>query len=367
MTKAIPNSCMFEDVITMIRILELIPQHRWVTIAQIHEQLEAQGVKIHRRTLQRYLKTIRENPDVFPIKTNAVSKPYGFQWSAGGHGVHLPALGPQETLLLRLADEHLHYQMPAPVLTGLNSLFRDARRSTNINRSGYTSTWLRKIKVISPSMQFMPPQIRGAVFDAVTVALAGDRYLTVRYRDALDRQIEKIVEPLGLVQQDVRAWLVCADLEEEDEETAKATKTPVEHIPLHRIEVARVLEETFSRPKDFDLEDYTANADFNNAAGRPVKLEIVTDDMDLVKRLSDTPFNHSQKIDRADSVDGRPAWTVSAVVENSPLLDGWLTMNRASILDTTKTPARKCFAENQEPEEQTKPQILVKNRRVVEE
>ena len=47
------SSTMFEDVVTMIRILSLIPQDRWTTVAEIHQELEDRGVEIHRRTLQR--------------------------------------------------------------------------------------------------------------------------------------------------------------------------------------------------------------------------------------------------------------------------------------------------------------------------
>ena len=34
------SSTMFEDVVTMIRILSLIPQDRWTTVAEIHQELE---------------------------------------------------------------------------------------------------------------------------------------------------------------------------------------------------------------------------------------------------------------------------------------------------------------------------------------
>ena len=61
------SSTMFEDVVTMIRILSLIPQDRWTTVAEIHQELEDRGVEIHRRTLQRYLKTIRDHSDVFAV------------------------------------------------------------------------------------------------------------------------------------------------------------------------------------------------------------------------------------------------------------------------------------------------------------
>ncbi len=69
------------EAFVMIRILELIPQHRWITMTQIRNQLAANGIPLQRRTLERYMKTIRENPQLFPVKANMDSRPYGFQWS----------------------------------------------------------------------------------------------------------------------------------------------------------------------------------------------------------------------------------------------------------------------------------------------
>ena len=58
------------EAFVMIRILELIPQHRWITMTQIRNQLAANGIPLQRRTLERYMKTIRENPQLFPVKAN---------------------------------------------------------------------------------------------------------------------------------------------------------------------------------------------------------------------------------------------------------------------------------------------------------
>ena len=66
------------EAFVMIRILELIPQHRWITMTQIRNQLAANGIPLQRRTLERYMKTIRENPQLFPIKANMDSRPYGY-------------------------------------------------------------------------------------------------------------------------------------------------------------------------------------------------------------------------------------------------------------------------------------------------
>ena len=277
------------EAFVMIRILELIPQHRWITMTQIRNQLAANGIPLQRRTLERYMKTIRENPQLFPVKANMDSRPYGFQWDTAGRGLHFPVLGPQETLLLRLADEYLHYLLPSSVLSGLRPLFRDARKSTEAQASSRASSWLRKVKVVSPALSFLPPQISQQVFDAVTEALLEDRMISIRYRNARDRVLEANVKPLGLVQQDVRTYLVCQFEKFSD----------YRHLAMHRIEAATVSCVEFERPENFDLEDYTANAPFNYSQGRTVKLELLTDDPTLIKNLSETPFNTRRPLRRS--------------------------------------------------------------------
>lgn len=326
MTTGLSSNSMFEDVITLIRILELIPQNKWTTISEIHERLEAQGVVIHRRTLQRYLKTIRENSDVFQIRVDASSKPYAFCWDAQGRGLHLPRLTVEQALLLRLADEQLRRQVPASLIENLRPLLRLTRRTADAGDEP-GGTWLRKLKVLDSAQPFEPPQIRPSVFSAVAESLFGDRLLSIRCRNSLNRPMEAKVMPLALLQKGLRTYLVCRFEGSDD----------FRHLALNRIEFAEVQPETFERPTDFDLEDYAARAALNEARGRPVKLSILTDDGELVRCLSETPFNLTQTISAADGADGTPRWTVEAVVEDSLLLDGWLAMRRESILSTTKS------------------------------
>lgn len=147
MNKDTASSTMFEDVVTMIRILSLIPQDRWTTVAEIHQELEDRGVEIHRRTLQRYLKTIRDHSDVFPIHVETSGKPYGFCWDPQSAGFHLPQLGVEQMLLLRIAEERLQSHLPPQAITPIRPLLRSARRVIKYDDET-EGTWLRKVKVL---------------------------------------------------------------------------------------------------------------------------------------------------------------------------------------------------------------------------
>lgn len=335
------SSAMFEDAVMLLKILQLIPLRQWTTIPQIATQLENEGLDIRRRTLQRYLQTIRQHPEIFPIAFDLDAKPYRFRWDMHSKGLHLPLLSVQDTLLLRLAEEHLRYQLPPSVLAGLRPLFHDAKHIAALNAEKREYSWLRKVKVVSPSLSFMPPKINPQVFERTSEALFADKRLFVRYRNARGKRVEAYVMPLALVQQDVRTYLVCQF----------EGYSNFRHLALHRIESARVTTFDFERPADFDLEDYTARAPFNYAQGRTIRLEILTDDPVLVKNLAETPFNRTQtivkeKLERSSEEDSQPnpqrtadalRWRITVDIEDSLLLDGWLAMRRASILSTKKT------------------------------
>ena len=324
--KSAKPSVMSEDAVLLLKILQLIPQRRWTTIAEIAEQLEAQGTPLKRRSLQRYLQTIRSHPEIFPISVDVTEKPYRFRWDLRSKGLHLPVLSVQDTLLLRLAEEHLRYQLPPSVLSGLRPLFHDAKQMAALNAKRREYSWLRKVKVVSPSLPFMAPKINAQVFEHASEALFADKMLFVRYRNARGKLVEAYVMPLALVQQDVRTYLVCQF----------EGYSNFRHLALHRIESARVTTFDFERPADFDLEDYTARAPFNYAQGRTIRLEILTDDPVLVKNLEETPFNRTQAVvSEAPAPD--PRWRITVDIEDSLLLDGWLAMRRASILSTKKT------------------------------
>ena len=317
-----------EDVMMVLRVLGLIPQNRWITIPEISQALTNMGFPTHVRKLQRIMKVLREHPDLFPIRFRTNSRPHGFQWDSSGRGFHFPVLEAGESLLLRLAEEHLRNQLPASVLAGLKPLFRDARVSLARNGGSRTASWLRKVKVVSPAQTFMPPKVQADIFETVTEALLNDQRLAVSYRNARNNLVGAIVKPLGLVQQDVRTYLVCQFEKYSD----------YRHLALHRIEVARAMDDRFERPEDFDLDAYVNAAPFNYASGRTIALEIVTDDPVFVKNLLETPFNPTQRITPATLVeDGRDVWRLEVDIEDSLLLDGWLAMRRNSILSTKKT------------------------------
>ena len=196
---------MFEDAVMLLRLLQCIPQDEWTTIADIEALLAKRtGLRVQRRTLQRYMQTIRAHADVFPIEVDASTKPFRFRWDPKAKGFILPALRAQDALVLRLAEEALRNRLPPAALAGLRALFQDAKRTTVAERAKRERTWLRKVKVVGSSLAFMPPKLGLSVFERATEALFADKVLFIRYRNAKGKPAEAYVKPLGIVQADVR-------------------------------------------------------------------------------------------------------------------------------------------------------------------
>ena len=91
---------------------------------------------------------------------------------------------------------------------------------------------------------------------------------------------------------------------------------------LHRLRSAEALPFVVERPDDFSLDAYVADRHFNFSNGDKIRLVFESDDAYLKRYLTETPFNPTQKL--TEFADG--SWRCEAVLDDSPLIDGWVAM-----------------------------------------
>ena len=77
------KSSTLDEAVMLIQILTRIPKGRLITAQQLKQELDAAGIPIRIRTLQRYLKTMAST-DVFGIDCDMRSRPYGYKQSTAG-------------------------------------------------------------------------------------------------------------------------------------------------------------------------------------------------------------------------------------------------------------------------------------------
>lgn len=296
-----------ETTLLAIELLRRIPRGRKVTAEELLSQLKAGGIERDMRTIQRQLGMLSEH---FEIERDDRSKPYGYRWLEHSSALVMPNLTPQESLLLLLAEEHLRNLLPPRLMKAMRGFFGQAKR--NLSMSGgarLEREWPGKVRVVGTSQPLLPPKIASGVFDVVSEALYGNRWLRIDYRNVGGRRHTAEVMPLGLVQQGPCLYLVCRYRGYDNER----------NLALHRMLAAEALTLTFDRPKDFDLKKYDDDGRFGFGEGKKIQLVF------RIRRaaghhLLESPLSLDQRVTELDD-----EWLeVTATVVDSAMLKWWL-------------------------------------------
>ena len=249
-----------ETTLLAIELLRRIPRGRKVTAESLRVQLQEIGIDRDLRTIQRQLDLLSSH---FHLDRDTRSRPYGYSWPKGGEGLSLPGLNLQESLLLRLAEEHLRNLLPAHLLKSMDGFFAQARQNLDpLGPPSLEREWPAKVRVVATSQPLLPPKVDPVVFETVCEALFGNRLLDIAYRNASGHVSESRIKPLGLAQQGPRMYLICR-FDGYDDNRALA---------IHRIQEASGSTLTFKRPKDFNLKQYDDEGRFGFGDGKRIRL-----------------------------------------------------------------------------------------------
>jgi len=313
-----------ETVLLAVEILRRIPRGRKITAAELHQQLTDAGMERSQRTIQRQLEMLSSH---FEIERDERSKPYGYRWLERAPSLAVAHLTPHESLLLRLAEEHLKNLLPTRLMQSMDGFFSQARRNLGTDSEDQNirlaREWPRKVRVVATSQPLISPAIRPGVLEEVSDALYANRWLELDYRNAAGKRNQFNVMPLGLAQQGPRLYLVCR-YEGFDNERSLA---------LHRIRKAQASPLTFERPTDFDLQKYDDDGRFGFGDGQRIKLSFrIKQDAGL--HLLETPLSKDQEVQ--DQTDG---WmTITATVVDSAMLEWWLRGFGDHVMDIKRFP-----------------------------
>ena len=289
-----------------VELLRRIPRGRRITAGELQRELQGIGLERDMRSIQRLLEMLSQH---FEIERDERSKPYGYRWLEHARGLAVPHLTAQESLLLRLAEEHLRHLLPPRLMQSMDGFFSQARR--NLGDAANTQLerqWPRKVRVVATSQPLLPPRIRPSVLEEVSEALYANRWLELDYQNAAGKRRPVRVMPLGLAQQGPRLYLVCR-YDGFDNERSLA---------LHRIRSAQASTLTFEPPPEFDLQRYDDDGRFGFGEGRHVSLRFRIQ-RGAGQHLLETPLAHTQQVqDQGD-------WLlVQATVVDSAMLQWWL-------------------------------------------
>lgn len=308
-----------------LRILSLIPRHRGVTVDDIMHGLSYLGVETELLTVQRALKVLRESP-VYGIECDKTAKPYVYRMGPGD-AFAMCKLSAEQSLLLQLVEDHFMHQLPTSLAESLEPMFTKAHEVLEDRVNGRERDWAKKVAVVPNALTFLPPVIHPDIFDTVSEALYRDLRLKIDYVDIRGRAKEVFVDPLALVKQAERLYLVARYV----------VSGEFRHLALHRMKHVEIVEQRVNR-EGFDLDAYLAEKPFNYAYGdfRHIRLEFAFTSDRLATTLTETPFNETQILQRFD--DG--SYKVKVDIDDSMLLTSWLNTwgEREGIHSIVKTP-----------------------------
>lgn len=296
-----------ESVLLALELLRRIPRSGKVTAGQLRKQLDDAGIKRDLRSIQRQLKALSEH---FDIERDDRSKPHGYRWLPNADALAVPNLTAQESLLLRLAEEHLRPLLPSRLMKSMDGFFAQARRNlVEGDNAKLEREWPGKVRVVAINQPLLPPTVRPEVFETVSEALYANRWLHVDYRNAAGKQVKADVMPLGLAQQGPCLYLVCRFSGYSDDRA----------LALHRIQSAAMSTLDFQRPKDFDLKRYDDEGRFRFGNGDRVRLSFSIE-AGYGAHLLETPLSADQTV--KERKDG--SLHITATVVDSLLLTQWL-------------------------------------------
>lgn len=291
-------------------LLQRVPRYpHKVTAGQLTEQLHAEGHDVTKRTVERDLLALSE---VFPLVSDERVKPFGWSWQKDAPQFSMPGMSPLQAMVLELARTHLQPLLPAHLLEPLKPYFVQANATLKqtLGKRG-VNEWIRRVTVVQPSQPLLPPKVDEKVVAVVHEAVALRRQLELRYHSRSGgKMLGYWAHPLGIVYRGTLGYLVCTI----------ADYTDLRTLALHRIESARVLDDTARTPPGFDLEAYAQSGVFGFMDSGPIRM-VLRMTAPAAEHLYETPLSTDQRI----MPDSRDGWVrITATVHDNSQLQWWL-------------------------------------------
>ncbi|MDS1790247.1 transcriptional regulator [Vibrio parahaemolyticus] len=232
------NKTSIEGLSALLHTLMLIPQHRWITVRELQQQLAQLDIHRTTRSIKRYLDEIIV--EVFNVECDSMSMPHVYRKTSE----QLLKLNKQEMLYWQLTNKYLLPLVPDALNYGKGcSSERDKPLSHKGLAYSKEQAWLAKVHVALPTIREWSHEQR-QVLNAVHTALLNNRMLKISSQ--VLQQEKALIEPLGLsVQCD--ALLLLFRL---------SGQPTIRTLALPLIDEASVSTFSFIYPTDFNLERF---------------------------------------------------------------------------------------------------------------
>jgi len=191
-----------------ISMLKLVPKYpSYVLTKTLQQQLAEQDFEVSIRTIQRDLDNLSSIMGI--TSSESVD---GLKWHyVNSANEILPALQPNEALLLCIAKEQLLTQLPFVSLSQLEPRFSKAEHT--LRCSTKFKNWRDRIKVIPYGFPLTAKPVNDDIRKLVYDAVLNQQRIQLLYQKALDVPTGYIINPHGLVIRENAHYLVASKTE----------------------------------------------------------------------------------------------------------------------------------------------------------
>ena len=307
MAKKSSNSS--ETAVRYLATLNHIPRRPYkVTTSELSEKLSGEGFAIDVRSIQRDLNKLSR---FFPLQADG-GRPAGWCWTEEGARRSFPHMDLSTALTHELFARYLTPMLPRKLLAQLEPGFEEARQVLGRMGASPLGKWSRRIAVVPPWQQLLPPEIADGVVDVVYEALlAGQRFEADYLAADADKPRRHRFNPQGLVYRHGVLYLV-ASLNNYDDPRQLA---------MHRMKHAILLEQPARPLSNFDLTRYTEDERaFDIPLDRTIRLELRVGPW-LARHLDECRLSRDQTI---TPIRGDERQRLVATVQETAQLHWWL-------------------------------------------
>ncbi len=264
--------------VLLLRLLELLQQKPGMTAAEIAAELGRSE-----RTVYRYIQELASELDV-PVEFNN-----GYRLSSD---VRLRPINftPEEVMAIKMALEAAPLRKTEPLSRSAASALRKVEATMSDSARQHSRQAAGKVFIAPPTPT--PTRLKESLMPEIESALLKEQTLLLRYWSATapepsDRQYD----PYALVFRS-RHWYLLGYCHRRNQ---------VLQLRLDRVVSVRPTGQTFSRPKDFSVEQFYRNS-WDIMTGDPVKVKIRFDSS-VARRIKETQRHPSQTLQDCSNGD----------------------------------------------------------------
>lgn len=293
------------------RLLQLIPRApARIDVSAIESQLRDAGYAMTRRTVQRDLEMLA---GLFPLHSEKVGVRIDWSWDAKAAVFDLPPMDGATALALTILRQVGAGLLPPVIEDTLRPQFHRADQVLKRHRRRGLRNWADAVRVVPRELPMLSPTVNEGAVRIVYQGLLEGRRVSMRYARRTDDATQEAaytVSPLGLVARGAVMYLVGTVMPYKD----------VRQFALHRVREVTMTDLPVQRPKDFDLDRYIRDGEFQYPVGGQIRMELAVSGW-VATHLAETPLSADQAI----SVGAGDDRLVRATVVDSQQLLWWLS------------------------------------------